>query len=538
MSEPEDIAILFARRAGEDALRDRSVKALGELCRQRGCSQVACVYSGDRDDSKAYAETVLRQVEEDFGKSKGVSFSLMDETAVGKFLAAFGESIYYILPDVCALPEFLQARNKFLVAYTPYETDSLTVQAWPAQTDVRELCTQGKIRTPAWTHHFFPDLNSLQLKLVQMRTILLRKTQGLEAPQYILITGETGCGKSNLAKNLPRILLKAYDNPMTAFDEHGENKSCPFVSGNCASLSPELADSLIFGAKKGAYTGCDADRKGLIEAAGNGILFLDEVGELPLETQGKLLTALEEQSYTRLGDPGVERPITCNIVFGTNRDLAREANAWVATKGEKGFRRDLLFRINAYHLYIPPLRERLRRNTGRILWDMQLSVAKARYGFVFTRGARELLDKFMVSYDWRENFRAFTRLFMRLQVECVTCGTGSIVSQHAMQNVLKEFSSDLDGIPDDESLPERLFKRYKSESQRNELRQILRACSESTSCADAGRRFFGDAKTRNGKPRNYSLSMKNLLRKYRMSYALNCSEYNLRYAPNSKDGQT
>jgi len=151
----------------------------------------------------------------------------------------------------------------------------------------------------------------------------------------VLIEGESGTGKELIA---------------TAFHTQSQRASGPFIRINCAAIPRELIESELFGYKKGAFTGADRDKRGLIEAASQGTLLLDEIGEMPAQLQTKLLRVLQERKLRRLGD---EREINVNfrLVSATNRNT-------VALLEEGVLRKDLYFRISTVKIKVPPLRER------------------------------------------------------------------------------------------------------------------------------------------------------------------------------------
>ncbi|HTR53278.1 MAG TPA: sigma 54-interacting transcriptional regulator [Kofleriaceae bacterium] len=151
----------------------------------------------------------------------------------------------------------------------------------------------------------------------------------------VLVTGETGVGKENAAYAV----------------HHWSKRTGPFLPVNCAAIGPEsLVDSELFGHEKGAFTGATATKAGLFESAAGGTVFLDEVGELPLAIQAKLLRALEAKKITRLGDSR-ERAIDVRLVAATNRSLEAEVAAG-------RFRQDLFFRLSGAPVVLPPLRDR------------------------------------------------------------------------------------------------------------------------------------------------------------------------------------
>src|SRR5271156_2532825 len=188
----------------------------------------------------------------------------------------------------------------------------------------------------------------------------------------VLLLGETGTGKEVVARSI-----------------HGVTPIGPFVTIDCSSLVGPLMESELFGHVKGAFTGAAATKIGLIESAHGGTAFFDEIGELPLDLQAKLLRVLQEKEFRPLGSLTTRRS-DFRIIAATNRDLAKEV--------EKGtFRRDLYFRLNVINIRISPLRE--RREDIPALINYFLSRAGGNHSL--TAEAMEVL----LSYDWPGNVR-------------------------------------------------------------------------------------------------------------------------------------
>ncbi len=151
----------------------------------------------------------------------------------------------------------------------------------------------------------------------------------------VLLTGETGVGKEVVARNIHRL---------------SSRKDKPFIPVNCASIPLSLAESELFGHRKGAFTDAREEKAGLIEEAGGGVVFLDEVTECSLDLQAKLLRLLEHGELRRVGETTI-RKVDARFILATNKDPGREVK-------HGRLRKDFFYRINVFHLMIPPLRER------------------------------------------------------------------------------------------------------------------------------------------------------------------------------------
>ncbi|HSU84907.1 MAG TPA: sigma-54 dependent transcriptional regulator, partial [Thermoanaerobaculia bacterium] len=221
---------------------------------------------------------------------------------------------------------------------------------------------------------------------------MVEKVAGSGHP--VLILGESGTGKEVLARSIHL---------------HGPNAAKPFVPVDCGSLVPGLIESELFGHVKGAFTSADRVKTGLLPSAGDGTVFLDEIGELPLELQVKLLRALQEREVRPVGS--TERvPFTARVLAATNRDLD-------AMVEQGSFRRDLFFRLNVVSLRIPPLRDRKE--------DVPLLARYFLDRLERERGEPLLLSEDTLSlfmeYDWPGNVRELENAVERLSA--LTTGT-------------------------------------------------------------------------------------------------------------------
>jgi DNA-binding NtrC family response regulator len=196
-------------------------------------------------------------------------------------------------------------------------------------------------------------------------------------PSSVLVVGESGTGKELVARELHRL---------------GPGEKTPLVAVNSAALPEQLVESELFGHERGAFTGADRLRRGAFETAGSGTLFLDEVGELPLPAQAKLLRVLEQRTVTRLGG---DRPISiaARVVAATNRDLEQEVDAG-------RFRQDLFYRLNVHTLRVPPLRDRLS-DVPQLVEHLLRSIA-AHLRMRHKPIAPEAVA-LLATYDWRKN---------------------------------------------------------------------------------------------------------------------------------------
>ncbi|MHB1959720.1 MAG: sigma-54-dependent transcriptional regulator [Acidobacteriaceae bacterium] len=217
----------------------------------------------------------------------------------------------------------------------------------------------------------------------------------------VLITGESGTGKEVVARTL---------------HELSSRSSKPFIAVNCAAIPETLIESEIFGHERGAFTGAVERRAGCFELAEEGTLLLDEIGEMPIATQAKLLRVLEDRTLRRLGSK-VETQINVRVLAATNKDPATAI-------ADGHLRNDLYYRLNVFNIDMPPLRQ--HREDIPLIADAMIRAMNERHGCQVTGIQPELLREFE-SYDWPGNVRELRNVLERA---VVLCGSGTLGHQH------------------------------------------------------------------------------------------------------------
>ena len=223
-----------------------------------------------------------------------------------------------------------------------------------------------------------------------MQNLRRRLGKVARSPSTALLLGESGTGKGEAARELHRL----------------SGRSGNFVHVDCASLAASVIESELFGHERGAFTGAHSSRRGRFEEASAGTVFLDEIGELPLEVQAKLLRVLNDLQFERVGG-NATIAMNARIVAATNRDLAAEA--------EKGaFRFDLFYRLNVISMTMPPLRERLSDLPGLV--DALVARISERLDCSPPRVDAEFVET-LAGHDWPGNVRELQNLLERILVE-------------------------------------------------------------------------------------------------------------------------
>jgi DNA-binding NtrC family response regulator len=232
--------------------------------------------------------------------------------------------------------------------------------------------TREKLRTASRCDHLIGS--SARSQVVYD---LIRRVTNLDA--FVLITGESGTGKELVARAIHNLSKRAKE---------------PFVAVSCGAIPETLIESELFGHEKGAFTGTNGAREGYLEQAGSGTLLLDEIGELSLQTQVKLLRVLQQKEFSRLGSNRL-LPLKARVLFATHRNLAQMVD-------EGTFRRDLYYRVNVMRINVPPLRE--RTDDIPLLADHFLRIYATEYDKP-VRDFRATAMALLFEYEWPGNIR-------------------------------------------------------------------------------------------------------------------------------------
>ena len=339
------------------------------------------------------------------------------------------------------------------------------------------------------------DYNQL---IKELENVAVRST----AP--ILLTGPTGVGKSHLAKKI--------------FELKKQRKQLEgkLVEVNCATLRGDNAMSTLFGHVKGAYTGAVSERAGLLMEANNGLLFLDEIGELGQDEQAMLLRAIEEKVFTPFGSDK-EVSSDFQLIAGTNRNLYQRIE-----EGE--FREDLLARINLWSYQLPSLKDRYEDIEPNIEYELMRYAQNNNQKVSFNSTAKSKYLAFALSSYaiWKANFRDLNSSITRM----ATLSTGGRINEDIVDNEILRLQADWNGskektFSDDETLLKETLSNEELEIIDNfekvQLAHVIRTCKASKSMADAGRKLFNKSRLQKSAS-NDSQRLKVYLKKYSIDF--------------------
>lgn len=285
----------------------------------------------------------------------------------------YRDTIVIIITAYASVQSAVEAMKNGATDYItkPYSTDELLAKTAQLLSSKKKSEKCSAVRSGSEEYYFFSGSND------QMLEEMVEKVKDI--PTTVLFTGESGTGKTLLAKEI---------------HHRGNRSSLPFIHVNCAAIPANLIESELFGHERGSFTGAVTTQKGKFEAAGQGTLFLDEVGLMPLSFQSKLLNVLQEKRFERIGG-SKPLPLEARIIAATNVDLEECV--------ENGtFRRDLYYRLNVIQIEVPPLRYR----RSDILPLAKLFIR--RYEGVLDKKIKQVDEDFWASllkYNWPGNIR-------------------------------------------------------------------------------------------------------------------------------------
>ncbi|MFC0513062.1 sigma-54 interaction domain-containing protein [Mucilaginibacter angelicae] len=354
---------------------------------------------------------------------------------------------------------FSKAASLFPLAYKKIKKQLEEIDAFKTQREDESLHTLPGDMAPG----NYPEIIGAGPGMKKVFA-LMDQVSGSESS--VLIMGETGTGKELIAR---------------AIHERSERKDKTMIKVNCAAIPANLIESELFGHEKGAFTGATDRRIGKFELADNSTLFLDEIGELPLDLQVKLLRVLQEKEIERVGGKTTIKT-DVRIISATNRDLFAEV--------ERGnFRRDLYYRLNVFPINLPPLRERTE--------DIPLLAAyfldrycKQKTGFT------QRAVKQMINYRWPGNVREMEHLIERQ----VLLSTKPVISEINIPAAVKT-------IPDKAGTPQKI--KTIEENERDHIFAVLQLCKGRVSGTEGAARLLGvPATTLNSKIKRLRLNKK------------------------------
>ena len=338
-----------------------------------------------------------------------------------------------------------------------------------------------------------PEFNKM---IAQLEKVSIRS----EEP--ILITGPTGAGKSHLAKKVFELRKKL------------SNLEGKFIAINCATLKGENAMSALFGHKKGSFTGASTDRQGLLREANNGLLFLDEIGELGLDEQAMLLRAIEDKRFMPFGSDS-EVSSNFQLIAGTNKDLTESVLGGA-------FREDLLARIDLWTYRLPSLKERPEDFEPNIEFELERFSNKAGYLTRFNKSAKARYLEFSRSAEalWSANFRDLNSSITRMG----TLAEGGRITLDVVEEEIVRLKQKWIGTKSEQTntsilqkvLPQEILESLDLYEQVS-LALVVNTCAASNSMAEAGRKLFNVSRLEK-KSSNDSHRVRQILQKFELDF--------------------
>ncbi len=337
--------------------------------------------------------------------------------------------------------------------FSPNQLQVVVGKVWERSVLLRE---NAALRRELEVERGFEGIIGESRPMEQVFTLIKRvaPTEGT-----VLVTGESGTGKEMVVRALHR-LSRRCDYPLLACD--------------CTALAPTLLESELFGHIRGSFSGAISNKQGLFEAADKGTLFLDEVGNISLETQGKLLRVLETRKVKRVGE-AAEREVDIRLIAATNRDLS-------ALVRDGSFREDLYYRLNVVPIHLPPLRE--RPGDIPLLAVAFLERFREKNDLPPKRFTPEAMAR-MESYSWPGNVRELRNIVERM---AILCDSDRIEARHLPPEIQQApMRSDVSQLPSDweefKKLKQQVRDSAVHELERRFLAEALRRCGGNVSKA-------------------------------------------------------
>jgi DNA-binding NtrC family response regulator len=276
--------------------------------------------------------------------------------------------------------------------YLVKPTDPAEIQKLILRVHEKNLLIRESFLPPSKEHVSAPAVAGIIYKSDAMARVMRTAARCADSDATVLVSGESGTGKELVARFI---------------HDRGHRKDKPFVAVNISALPESVAESELFGHRRGAFTGADSDRIGRFEEANGGTLFIDEIGEVTLALQVKLLRAIQFGVIERIGE-NTPRKLDVRIIAATNRDLGEMV-------AEGRFRKDLFYRLNVIGLFIPPLRAR-KEDIGPLI-DHFISSFNERNSRSVSGLSREAMDRLM-KHSFPGNVRELENIIERAVVLC------------------------------------------------------------------------------------------------------------------------
>ena len=386
-------------------------------------------------------------------------------------------------------------------------------------------CLEALRKKYAWSSEFFVDTPTS--KTIKEECLMVAGT----TKDPLLLTGKTGTGKTSLAKEIREYLIKDAKEKYLNSNSKSDDEIVPFIECNCATLLPERANSDLFGHEKGAFTDAKSRHRGYLERADGGILFLDEVGELPQGTQAMLLKAIDEGCFERVG--GEEKtPAKFFLICATNKDLHEAVK-------KKTFREDLLARIDTWRGELESFQIKVDQEVWKERLKKGLDFWNKKHGkkVTMTDDVKELFLQFAEAPNtpWKANYRDLNKIITRMATYALAEGntiTEKIVQEQItrLRDEWKKTDTDdshdaskslsfesVQSHPLYEGFKKILQKKGKTIDDYDEwevwhLLYLLPICRNSKNGADAARKLFKNVGN------NPSLKMKQHLDKFKLEF--------------------